>query len=120
MNETTGKNPGPRRTTRHVIGASITAATLGAVLLTGCGTGLDDDTDDCDKRTTMVMFFGTDGHYHYGSPTGKVVPAAKVPSSATKVPGYKAPAAPKVPAAKVPAAPAPKAPAPRPAVRVGR
>lgn len=71
------------------LAAIAAAAALGVALLTGCGT----EDRDCDSTT--VMFFGTDGAYHYGSPKGKTVPANKVPSSARKVPGYKAPAAPK-------------------------
>lgn len=78
---------------RKITAAATVGATLTALVLTGCGT----DKDRCDSGSTMVMFFSTtDHHYHYGSPTGKVVPAASVPSSARKVPGYKAPAAPKV------------------------
>lgn len=105
--------------------AGLVTATAAVALLTGCGSTKD---DDC-RTTPVVMFFGTDGHYHYGSPTGKVVPAASVPKTAQKVPGYKAPAAPKVDLkkpdpAKVDTKPAaPKAPAPaapRPAPKVGR
>ncbi len=73
----------------HAVGASLTVAALGAVLLTGCGTDRDDD--DCRSAAPLVMFLGSDSHYHYGSPTGKVVPAHQVPASARKVPGYKAP-----------------------------
>ena len=90
--------------------AVIATAVAGGLLASGC-TELEDDRD-CKRPAPVVMFFGTDGHYHYGSPTGKVVPATKVPSSARTVPGYKAPAA---PAVKAPAAPAVKAP---PAVKV--
>lgn len=87
-----------------------------ALAMTACGV---DPSDDC--GTTSVMFFNaTDHHYHYGSPTGRTVPADKVPRSARKAPGYKAPApAPQKPgvnksggSAPKPA-PAPKAPAPK-------
>lgn len=64
--------------------AAVTAAALGAVLLTGCA-DLDNDRDRCDD--TVLIF--VNGQYHYGSPTGKLVPNSKVPSSARKVPGYK-------------------------------
>lgn len=102
--------------------AAVTAAALGAVLLTGCA-DLDDDRDRC--ATPVVMFFSTVDHtYHYGSVTGKKVPASKVPSSARKVPGYKPytpPKAqntnPKAPGYRAPSVgkpgPAYKAPAPR-------
>ena len=111
------------------IGA-LTAAALGVAVLTGCGT--EDRDRDCRTATPVVMFLGTDHHYHYGSPTGKIVPATQVPKSARKVSGYKAPSAKIAPPPKVdlkkpgtsgsvnkPAAPAPKpaAPAPRPAGR---
>lgn len=94
--------------------AAVTAAALGAVLLTGCA-DLDDDRDRC--ATPVVMFFSTVDHtYHYGSISGKKVPASKVPSSARKVPGYKPYTPPKAPAAKAPSVgkpgPAYKAPAP--------
>lgn len=100
---------------------AIAAATIGAVLLTGCGTEKRDD--DCRTATPIVMFLGSDHHYHYGSPTGKIVPATQVPKSARKVSGYKPP--PKVDLKKPgtsgsvnkPAAPKPAAPAPRPAGR---
>lgn len=89
--------------------AGVTAAALGAVLLTGCA-DLDDDRDHC---VPVVMFFSTVDHtYHYGSVTGKKVPASKVPSSARKVPGYKPYTPPKAPAAKAPGYKAPAAPAP--------
>lgn len=119
--------------------ATVTAATLGAVILTGCG--VDNDDDRCRTATPVYYFMGADHHYHYGSPTGQTVPHWKLPKSATKAPGYrpvpgtlkkpvnpnqrgntggpaagtkplpKAPAAPKAPAPKAPApAPAPKAP----------
>lgn len=92
--------------------AALAAAVLGITLLTGCA----DNDDDDDRCTPVVMFFGTDGHYHYGSATGKRVPASKVPQSAQKVPGYKGP---KTSLNKPKAPSAPKAPAPRP-VKVGR
>lgn len=102
--------------------AALVSAAVGVAVLTGCGSMKDDNRDRC--RTSQPMFFGTDGHYHYGSPTGRVVPAASVPATARKVPGYKAPAAPKVDLQKPPqpkAPPAPKAPAaPRPVPKVGR
>lgn len=102
--------------------ATAAASVAAIAALTGCG-ALDDDKDSC--RTSRPMFFGTDGHYHYNSPSGPVVPAASVPKSAQKVPGYKAPAAPKVDlkkpdAPKAPAPKAPVAPAPRPAPKAGR
>ena len=102
--------------------AALASAAVGVAVLTGCGSLKDDDRDRC-RTTQQIMFFGSDGHYHYGSPTGKVVPAASVPTSARKVPGYKPPAAPKVDLnktpPKAPAAPKPVAPAPRPP-KVGR
>lgn len=103
--------------------AGLAVGVAATVALTGCG-AKKDDRDRC-RTTQTVMFFGSDGHYHYGSPTGKVVPAASVPASAQKVPGYKPPAAPKVDLNKTapkapPAAPKPVAPAPRPAPRAGR
>lgn len=88
-----------------------TKRTLAAVALTGAlivGTAACSVDDDHDERahcsTVFVpMFFSTvDRHYHYGSPTGKVVPAHKVPASARKHSGYKAPAAPKPPVNKTP------------------
>lgn len=102
---------------------AVTAAALGVVMLTGCGTEKRDD--DCRTATPVVMFLGADHHYHYGSPTGKIVPATQVPKSAQKVSGYKPPSAkvapPKVDLKKPgtsgsvnkPAAPKPAAPAPR-------
>uniref|UniRef100_A0AAU7GWA4 Lipoprotein n=1 Tax=Streptomyces phage Geonosis TaxID=3158856 RepID=A0AAU7GWA4_9CAUD len=104
---------------------AITAATIGVALLTGCGSEKRDD--DCRTATPIVMFLGTDHHYHYGSPTGKIVPATQVPKSARTAPGYKAPSAKVAPPPKVdlkkpgtsggsvnkPAAPKPAAPAPR-------
>ncbi|ALY07257.1 hypothetical protein SEA_MAIH_7 [Streptomyces phage Maih] len=107
--------------------ATVTAAALGVVLLTGCGT--EDRDDDCRTAAPVVMFLGTDHHYHYGNPTGKIVPATQVPKSARKVSGYKPPSTKIAPPPKVdlkkpgtsggsvnkPApAPAPKAPAPAP------
>ena len=70
-----------------------------------------------------MFFSSTDHHYHYGSPTGRTVPASGVPSSARKVSGYKAPAAPKS-GPKVnmnkPSAPKVRPAAPKPAApRVG-
>lgn len=101
--------------------AAVTAVTLGVVMLTGCGT---EDWDDCRNATPAVMFLGTDHHYHYGSPTGKLVPATQVPKSARTAPGYKAPSAKIAPPPKVDlrkpgnaAPPRPAAPAPRPAGR---
>ena len=105
--------------------AGIATAALSIAVLTGCGSQAKKDDDRC-RTSSQPMFFGSDGHYHYGSPTGRVVPAASVPSSAQKVPGYKAPAAPKVDLNKTspkapPAAPKPVAPAPRPAApKMGR
>lgn len=109
--------------------ATVSAAALGVALLTGCGT---EDRDDCRNAAPVVMFMGTDHHYHYGSPKGKIVPATQVPKSARTAPGYKAPSAKIAPPPKVdlrkpgtsnggtvkqPAAPKPAAPAPRPAGR---
>ncbi|ATN93747.1 hypothetical protein SEA_ABT2GRADUATEX2_7 [Streptomyces phage Abt2graduatex2] len=108
---------------------TVTAAALGVTLLTGCGTEKRDD--DCRTATPVVMFLGADHHYHYGSPTGKIVPATQVPKSAQKVSGYKPPSAKVAPPPKVdlkkpstsgsvnkPAPAAPKPPAaPRPAPR---
>lgn len=105
----------------HGIGAVLTATALAAVVLTGCGT---DDRRCSDDDEMTVMFFSTvDSHYHYGSPTGKVVPADRVPASARKAPGYKAPVNPKpskpdLNKSNVPR-PAPN-PAPRPPVRTGK
>lgn len=70
--------------------------------MAGCSADKD---DDCRTSTVYVpMFFSTvDRHYHYGSPTGKVVPANKVPASARKVVGYKPPTTtPKAPVNKTP------------------
>lgn len=87
-------------------------ALVATAALTFGATGCSAVDDDC--GSTTVMFFSTvDRHYHYGSPTGKVVPAGKVPPSARKVPGYKAPAAPKTDMRK-PGGSAPKAPKPAP------
>jgi hypothetical protein len=121
-----------------------TKRTLAAVALTGAlvATTAACSVDDDDRCRTSVqyvpMFFSTvDHHYHYGSPTGKLVPANKVPSAARKVPNYKPWTPPKAPVNKTPKAPsgstgskpgtvkqppavkapapAPKAPAPAPA-----
>lgn len=82
--------------------ATSVASAVAALLLTACGT----EVDDCG---TQPMFYSTTDHlYHYGSPTGRTVPATKVPSGARKVPGYK-PYNPPKPAPKV------NGPAPRPA-----
>jgi len=104
---------------------ALTAAAIGVAALTGCGSQKDDDR--C-RTSQTVMFFGTDRHYHYGSPSGRIVPANEVPASARKVPGYKAPSAkvappkqsPKVDLKKPAPAPQPKPVAPRPAPRAGR
>lgn len=102
------------------------ACFVGAALLFGTAACADTDDDRCDSSTVYVpMFFSTvDRHYHYGSPTGKVVPANKVPSSARKVAGYKPPTTtPKAPVNKTPdgkvdttkpGGTQPKAPAPAP------
>ena len=79
--------------------ATVAAAALGIVLLTGCGTEGRDD--DCRTATPVVMFLGTDGHYHYKSPKGKIVPATQVPKSARKVSGYKPPSTKIAPPPKV-------------------
>lgn len=92
---------------RSAIAAGLAAVTA-TVLLTGCGNLKSDD--DCRTPQPVVMFFGTDGHYHYGSPKGRIVPAVSVPSSARKVPGYKAPS-PKV-------APPPKVDMKKPGVKI--
>lgn len=104
--------------------ATVTAAALGVALLTGCGSEMD---DDCRSATPVVMFFGADRHYHYGSPTGKIVPATQVPKSARKASGYKAPSAKIAPPPKVDmkkpgsgSVKQPAAPAPRPAARSGK
>lgn len=107
--------------------AAAAAAALGVTLLTGCGT---EDRDRCRTSAPVVMFLGSDHHYHYGSPSGKIVPATQVPKSARSASGYKAPSAKIAPPPKVdlrkpgnngsinrPAAPKPAAPAPRPAGR---
>ena len=114
------------RKTHTTAFATVTAAALGVVLLTGCGT--EDTDDDCRSAAPVVMFLGADHHYHYGSPTGKIVPATQVPKSARSASGYKAPSAKVAPPPKVdlkkpgtsgsvkqPSAPRPAAPAPRPA-----
>lgn len=102
--------------------AAIVATILTVGVVAGCAAQAEDD--DCrshDSAVPVIMFFGTDGHYHYGSPKGKVVPASAVPAEARKVSGYKPPAAPPKPAPKVDLnKPKPAAPAPRPAApRVG-
>lgn len=84
--------------THSTVFATVTAAALGVALLTGCGSEMD---DDCRSATPVVMFFGADRHYHYGSPTGKIVPATQVPKSARKASGYKAPSAKIAPPPKV-------------------
>ena len=107
--------------------ATVSAAALGVVLLTGCGT---EDRDDCRNAAPVVMFMGADHHYHYGSPKGKIVPASQVPKSARSANGYKAPSTKVAPPPKVdlrkpgtsggvnkPAAPKPAAPRPAPAGR---
>ena len=78
--------------------ATVSAAALGVVLLTGCGT---EDRDDCRNAAPVVMFMGTDHHYHYGSPKGKIVPASQVPKSARSANGYKAPSTTIAPPPKV-------------------
>ena len=108
-----------KKTHASAFGA-LTAAALGVTLLTGCGTERD---DDCRTSAPVVMFLGTDHHYHYGSPKGKLVPATQVPKSARSVSGYKPPSAKIAPPPKVdlkkpgtsgnvkqPAAPKPAAP----------
>lgn len=105
---------------------TLTAAAIGVAALTGCGS-MKDDRDRC-RTSPQVMFYGTDRHYHYGSPSGRIVPANEVPASARKVPGYKAPSAkvappkpaPKVDLKKPAPAPQPKPAAPRPAPKAGR
>lgn len=93
-------------------------AATAALALTACA-DLNDD-DRCKSKTTVLIFNTATGHYHYGSPTGKPVPAYKVPQSARKVPGYKPVGPAKPPVVKAPAAkpgtgskPGYKAPAPR-------
>lgn len=94
------------------LGTAIVATTVLAFILIGCSAGTD---DDCRTQYVPMFYSLVDHHYHYGSVTGKTVPAAKVPSEASKVPGYK-PYNPPKPAPKVNApAPRPAAPAPRPA-----
>ncbi len=90
---------------------AVTAAALGAVLLTGCA---DLDDDRCDSTPVVMFYNGSDHTYHYGSRTGPKVPTSKVPSSARKVPGYK-PYTPPKPQHTNPKAPGYKAPAPKPA-----
>lgn len=86
--------------TQTTVFATVTAAALGVVLLTGCGT--EDRDDDCNSSAVpVVMFLGADRHYHYGSPTGKIVPATQVPKSARSATGYKAPSAKVAPPPKV-------------------
>lgn len=100
------------RTTREEIMqrsivVAVSAAALGAVLLTGCGTS---KKDRCGDDLTVIVL-GTDGHYHYGSSTGSAVPDNKVPKSAQTAPGYTKPPVPaatppKVNTVKPPATPA--------------
>ena len=96
------------RTTREEIMqrsivVAVSAAALGAVLLTGCGTS---KKDRCGDDLTVIVL-GTDGHYHYGSSTGSTVPDNKVPKSAQTAPGYTKPPVPAATPAK-PAATPPK------------
>lgn len=97
-------------------------ALTGALVVTATACGDYNDRDRC-GTSTVLIYSTTDHRYHYGSTTGKLVPATKVPNSARKVPGYKPwtpPKAqhtnPKVPGYKAPApkakVPAYKAPAP--------
>lgn len=93
----------------HKLKTSAIAAgiALTAVTLTAC----DDDPARCGVDQSSVMFYSsTDHHYHYGSPSGSLVPSTRVPKSATKVPGYK-PYTPPVPKPKP--APAPKVKTPK-------
>lgn len=116
---------------RTRITAATAAGILGLTLLTGCGLDLK---DSCRTSPQQVMFLGTDHHYHYDNPTGRIVPATQVPASARKVSGYKPPSAKVAPPPKVdlkkpgtssggtvkqPSAPKP-APAPRPAAPAPR
>lgn len=81
---------------RRTAAAVLTAA---ALTLTACGT---DRPKECRDPQPVVMFFDSStGHYRYGSPRGKIVPAKLVPASARKVPGYKAPSAKVAPPPKV-------------------
>jgi hypothetical protein len=81
---------------------AVTAAALGATLLTGCGTN---KKDRCGDDLTVIVL-GTDGHYHYGSSTGSTVPDNKVPKSAQTAPGYTKPPVPAATPAKPAATPA--------------
>ena len=91
---------------------AVTATAVAALGMTACT-----ETDDCDSSAVLVY---VNGQYHYGSPSGKLVPDSKVPSSARKVPGYKPYTPPKAPAVKAPA-PAVKVPLNKPAApRSGR
>lgn len=112
--------------TQTTVFATVSTAALSIVLLTGCGT--EDRDDDCRTAAPVVMFLGADRHYHYGSPTGKIVPATQVPKAARTASGYKAPSAKVAPPPKVDlkkpgtsgSVKQPAAPAPRPAARSGR
>lgn len=85
--------------------AIVAGISLAAVTLTAC----DDDPARCGVDQSSVMFYSpTDHHYHYGSPSGSLVPSTRVPKSATKVPGYK-PYTPPAPKPK----PAPKVATPK-------
>lgn len=100
--------------------AAVTATAVAAMTLTACSAG---EYDDGECRTEYVpMFFSTvDHHYHYGSPSGKLVPAAKVPTDARKVPGYKPYTPPKAVAPRAPIGkPGPAYKAPAPAPRAGK
>lgn len=94
---------------RNLKMATVAATAVAAMTLTACAA---DDDDRCRTQYVPMFYSSVDHHYHYGSATGKTVPAAKVPSEARKVPGYK-PYNPPKPAPKVNApAPRPAAPAP--------
>ena len=62
--------------------AAVSAAALGAIVLTGCST----DDDDCNSQPAFIYVVG--GVYHYGSPHGTVVDRRYVnPKTGTLKPG---------------------------------
>lgn len=84
MNETS------HRKRHHAIGAALTAATLGAVLLTGCG---DDQPEDCPSESPAAMaplsmtVGGSRPAPRPAAPAPRpVAPAPKVPTSKPKGP----------------------------------